>query len=280
MKVVHTIEELRDQLRGQLRVAFVPTMGNLHQGHLSLMKLARQHGDPVVASIFVNRLQFGPNEDFDQYPRTLAADIEKLERERDVYVLFAPNEREMYPEPQSFQIQPADDLGGILEGEFRPGFFTGVSTVVLKLFSCVQPSVAVFGKKDYQQLMVVRRMCRQFQLPVNILAHETVRDTDGLALSSRNMYLQPEHRAEAPQLYAALQAVKTRVEEGHADLDALERHAIDHLRDRGWQVDYISLRRQRDLLAPTASEIKVREPLVVLAAAKLGSTRLIDNLEI
>ncbi len=280
MKVVHTIEELRDQLRGQLRVAFVPTMGNLHQGHLSLMKLARQHGDPVVASIFVNRLQFGPNEDFDQYPRTLAADIEKLERERDVYVLFAPNEREMYPEPQSFQIQPAADLGGILEGEFRPGFFTGVSTVVLKLFSCVQPSVAVFGKKDYQQLMVVRRMCRQFQLPVNILAHETVRDVDGLALSSRNMYLQPEHRVEAPQLFAALQAVKTRVEEGHTDLETLERHAIDHLRDRGWKVDYVSLRRQRDLLAPTASEIKAREPLVVLAAAKLGSTRLIDNLEI
>ncbi len=192
MKVVHTIEELRDQLRGQLRVAFVPTMGNLHQGHLALMKLARQHGDPVVASIFVNRLQFGPNEDFDQYPRTLASDIEKLERDRNVYVLFAPNEREMYPEPQNFRILPPPDLGGILEGEFRPGFFAGVSTVVLKLFSCVQPSVAVFGKKDYQQLMVVRNMCRQFQLPVNILAHETVRDTDGLALSSRNMYLEPE----------------------------------------------------------------------------------------
>lgn len=280
MKVVHTIEELRDQLRGQLRVAFVPTMGNLHKGHLSLMKLARQHGDPVVASIFVNRLQFGPNEDFDQYPRTLAADIEKLERERDVYVLFAPNEREMYPEPQNFQIQPPADLGGILEGEFRPGFFTGVSTVVLKLFSCVQPSVAVFGKKDYQQLMVVRNMCRQFQLPVNILAHETVRDTDGLALSSRNMYLESSQRAEAPQLYAALQAVKARVEAGSADLDALERQAVDHLRDRGWQVDYVSLRRQRDLLAPSASEISAREPLVVLAAAKLGNTRLIDNLEI
>ncbi len=280
MKVVHTIEALRDQLRGQLRVAFVPTMGNLHPGHLSLMKLARQHGDPVVASIFVNRLQFGPNEDFDQYPRTLAADIEKLERERDVYVLFAPNEREMYPEPQNFQILPPPDLGGILEGEFRPGFFTGVSTVVLKLFSCVQPSVAVFGKKDYQQLMVVRNMCRQFQLPVNILAHETVRDTDGLALSSRNMYLEPAQRAEAPQLFAALQALKARVEQGHSDPGALERQAVEHLRDRGWKVDYVSLRRQRDLLPPTVSEVQAREPLVVLAAAKLGSTRLIDNLEI
>ncbi len=280
MKVVHTIEELRDQLRGQLRVAFVPTMGNLHAGHLSLMKLARQHGDPVVASIFVNRLQFGPNEDFDQYPRTLASDIEKLERQRDVYVLFAPNEREMYPEPQNFQIQPPSDLGGILEGEFRPGFFTGVSTVVLKLFSCVQPSVAVFGKKDYQQLMVVRNMCRQFQLPVNILAHETVRDADGLALSSRNMYLEPEQRVEAPHLFATLQAMKARVEGGHIDRVALEKRAVDELRDRGWKVDYVSLRRQRDLLAPADNEIRAREPLVVVAAARLGQTRLIDNLEI
>lgn len=280
MKVVHTIEELRDQLRGQLRVAFVPTMGNLHAGHLSLMKLARQHGDPVVASIFVNRLQFGPNEDFDRYPRTLQDDIAKLERERDVYVLFAPNEREMYPEPQNFQIQPPSDLGGILEGEFRPGFFTGVSTVVLKLFSCVQPRVAVFGKKDYQQLMVVRNMCRQFQLPVDILAHETVRDVDGLALSSRNMYLQPQERAEAPQLFTALQALQQRVVEGHEDPEVLEREAAAHLAARGWQVDYISLRRQRDLLRPTSDEMRAGEPLVVLAAAKLGNTRLIDNLEI
>ncbi|HWL29495.1 MAG TPA: pantoate--beta-alanine ligase [Burkholderiaceae bacterium] len=280
MKVVHTIEELRDQLRGQLRVAFVPTMGNLHAGHLSLMKLARQHGDPVVASIFVNRLQFGPNEDFDRYPRTLEDDIAKLERQRDVYVLFAPNEREMYPEPQNFQIQPPSDLGGILEGEFRPGFFTGVSTVVLKLFSCVQPRVAVFGKKDYQQLMVVRNMCRQFQLPVDILAHETVRDVDGLALSSRNMYLQAHERAEAPRLYAALQALQQRVIEGHDDPEVLERDAARELAARGWKVDYISLRRQRDLLRPTADQMRAGEPLVVLAAAKLGNTRLIDNLEI
>lgn len=280
MKVVHTIEELRDQLRGQLHVSFVPTMGNLHAGHLALMKLARQHGNPVVASIFVNRLQFGPNEDFDRYPRTLESDIEKLERARDVYVLFAPKESEMYPEPQNFQIQPPADLGGILEGEFRPGFFTGVGTVVLKLFSCVQPRVAVFGKKDYQQLMVVRSMCRQFQLPVNILAHETVRDADGLALSSRNMYLSPAERGEAPQLYAALQAVQARIRAGDADKAELEGQAIAALARRGWQVDYVALRRQRDLHEPSAEEIRAGEPLVVLAAARLGGTRLIDNLEI
>lgn len=280
MKVVHTIEELRDQLRGQLRVAFVPTMGNLHQAHLSLMKLARQHGDPVVASIFVNRLQFGPNEDFDQYPRTLADDIEKMERERDVYVLFAPNEREMYPEPQNFRIQPPDDLGGILEGEFRPGFFTGVSTVVLKLFSCVQPSVAVFGKKDYQQLMVVRNMVRQFQLPVTILAHETVRETDGLAMSSRNRYLQPAERIEAAQLYATLQQVQQEVRRGNTDLADMQGRAAHYLNDRGWQVDYIALRRQSDLSVPDAEAIRAGEPLVVLGAAKLGATRLIDNLEV
>lgn len=280
MKVVHTIEELRDQLRGQLRVAFVPTMGNLHSAHLSLMKMARQHGDPVVASIFVNPLQFGPNEDFDKYPRTLAEDIEKLERARDVYVLFAPNEREMYPEPQSYQIQPPSDLGGILEGEFRPGFFTGVSTVVLKLFSCVQPRVAVFGKKDYQQLMVIRNMCRQFQLPVEILAHETVRDEDGLALSSRNRYLSADERAEAATLYATLQQMRQRVLQGDYTPQQLEHDASKALGDRGWDVDYFVLRRQRDLLEPTIDEIRAGEPLVILAAAKLGETRLIDNLEV
>ncbi|MBC7204441.1 MAG: pantoate--beta-alanine ligase [Pusillimonas sp.] len=280
MKVVHTIEALRDQMRGQLRASFVPTMGNLHEGHLSLMRMARQHGDPVVASIFVNRLQFGPNEDFDSYPRTLQDDIERLERERDVYVLFAPNESEMYPEPQSYQILPPPDLGGILEGEFRPGFFMGVSTVVLKLFSCVQPRVAVFGKKDYQQLMVVRNMCRQFQLPVKIIAHETVRDTDGLALSSRNRYLSPDERARAPRLYALLQQLRRDVLAGATDCSALEQAAIDDLQKHGWQVDYFTVRRQRDLLPPSDDEMKGGVPLVALAAAKLGNTRLIDNLEI
>jgi len=280
VKVVHTIEALRDQLRGQLRVAFVPTMGNLHEGHLALMKLARQHGDPVVASIFVNRLQFGPSEDFDRYPRTLANDIEKLEKQRDVYVLFAPDEREMYPEPQSFRVDPPDDLGGILEGECRPGFFKGVSTVVLKLFSCVQPRVAVFGKKDYQQLMVVRSMCRQFQLPVEILGHETVRDETGLALSSRNVYLSPDERREAPQLYAALTRIREQLRGGSHDPQVLAQQAAEHLAGRGWQVDYVAVRRQRDLLAPDAEDVAAREPLVALAAAKLGATRLIDNLEI
>ncbi|WP_246770091.1 pantoate--beta-alanine ligase, partial [Bordetella pertussis] len=207
MKVVHTIQDLRDHLRGQNRVAFVPTMGNLHEGHLALMKLARQHGDPVVTSIFVNRLQFGPNEDFDRYPRTLPDDVAKMERDRDVYLVFAPDEREMYPEPQNYRVLPPDDLGDILEGEFRPGFFTGVCTVVMKLLACVQPRVAVFGKKDYQQLMVVRNMCRQLQLPVEILAHETVRADDGLALSSRNRYLSEAERAEAPVLYETLRGI-------------------------------------------------------------------------
>jgi len=280
VKVVHTIQELRDHLRGQNRVSFVPTMGNLHEGHLALMKLARQHGDPVVASIFVNRLQFGPNEDFDRYPRTLRDDIDKLERQRDVYVLFAPDEREMYPEPQNYRVQPPDDLGDILEGEFRPGFFGGVSTVVLKLLSCVQPRVAVFGKKDYQQLMIVRNMCRQFQLPVEIVAHETVRADDGLALSSRNRYLSESERAEAPALYAALQSIKQRVADGGRDLPAIEREAVQALAGRGWQVDYLAVRRQRDLQPPSADEVRAGEPLVALAAAKLGNTRLIDNLEL
>ncbi|MFN3566475.1 MAG: pantoate--beta-alanine ligase [Burkholderiaceae bacterium] len=280
MKVVHTIQELRDQLRGQLRVAFVPTMGNLHDAHLALMAMAHRHGDPVVASIFVNRLQFGPNEDFDKYPRTLAEDIDKLQRQNKVYVLFAPNESEMYPEPQEFRVSPPHDLGDILEGEFRPGFFVGVTTVVLKLFSCVQPRVAVFGKKDYQQLMIVRRMCRQFALPTEIIPHETVRDTDGLALSSRNRYLSETERREAPRLYRVLNAVRDRLRAGAIDVAALERDAQGELADAGWKVDYVSVRRQRDLNVPARDEIAGGEPLVVLAAARLGATRLIDNLEI
>ncbi len=280
MKVVHTIEELRDQLRGQLRVSFVPTMGNLHEGHLALMKLARQHGDPVVASIFVNRLQFGPNEDFERYPRTLQDDIAKLERDRNVYVLFAPDERELYPEPQSYRVQPPQELGDILEGEHRPGFFGGVSTVVLKLFSCVQPRVAVFGKKDYQQLMVIRNMCRQFQLPVEIMAHETVRADDGLALSSRNVYLQDTERKEAPQLFALLQSMQSKLRAGQHDVEQLAAEVTLVLAKRGWEVDYIAVRRQRDLHKPTIDQVVAGEPLVALAAAKLGATRLIDNLEL
>jgi pantoate--beta-alanine ligase len=280
MKVVHTIQELRDQLRGQLRIAFVPTMGNLHDAHLALMAMAHQHGDPVVASIFVNRLQFGPNEDFDKYPRTLAEDIDKLQRQNKVYVLFAPHESEMYPEPQEFRVSPPPDLGDILEGEFRPGFFAGVTTVVLKLFSCVQPRVAVFGKKDYQQLMIVRNMCRQFALPTEIIPHETVRDSDGLALSSRNRYLSAEERREAPRLFRVLCAVRDRLRAGARDLAALETEAVRELAGAGWKVDYVAVRRQRDLKAPTAVEVAGGEPLVVLAAARLGTTRLIDNVEV
>jgi pantoate--beta-alanine ligase len=280
MKVVHSIEDLRDQLRGQNRISFVPTMGNLHAAHLSLMKMARQHGDPVVASIFVNRLQFGPNEDFDKYPRTLQDDIEKLQKHNHVYVLFAPNESEMYPEPQNYRVSPPSDLGDILEGEFRPGFFVGVTTVVLKLFSCVQPRVAVFGKKDYQQLMIVRNMCRQFALPTEIVPHETVRDTDGLALSSRNRFLSEAERKEAPRLYKTLNEVRDRLKAGEADCARIEHDAARELGANGWKVDYISVRRQRGLRAPTADEVAAKEPLVTLAAAKLGTTRLIDNLEV
>jgi pantoate--beta-alanine ligase len=280
MKVVHTIEELRDQLRGQLRTSFVPTMGNLHDGHLALMKLAHQHGDPVVASIFVNRLQFGPNEDFDKYPRTLAEDIAKLQAQNKVYVLFAPNEQELYPEPQNYRVSPPHDLGDILEGEFRPGFFVGVTTVVLKLFSCVQPRVAIFGKKDYQQLMIVRNMCRQFALPTEILPHETVRDVDGLALSSRNRFLSEPERKEAPRLYRLLNEVRDRVRAGEHDLARVEHDAQRELAAAGWKVDYVSVRRQHDLKQPQRQQVEAGEPLVVLAAAKLGSTRLIDNLEI
>lgn len=279
MKIISSIDELRDQLRGQLRTAFVPTMGNLHEGHLSLMRLARRHGDPVVASIFVNRLQFGPNEDFEKYPRTFADDIEKLEKEG-VYVLFAPTERDLYPEPQEFRVQPPSDLGNILEGEFRPGFFNGVTTVVLKLFSCVQPSVAVFGKKDYQQLMIIRNMTRQFALPTEIIAAETWRADDGLALSSRNTYLSESERIEAPTLYAELQAVAQAVRDGNLNISMLEKKSMQRLASRGWNPDYVSIRKRINLQPPTADDLAQNEPLIVLTAAKLGATRLIDNLEI
>ena len=279
MKIISSIDELRDQLRGQLRTAFVPTMGNLHEGHLSLMRLARRHGDPVVASIFVNRLQFGPNEDFDKYPRTFQEDVAKLEKEG-VYVLFAPTEKDLYPEPQEYRVRPPDGLGNTLEGEFRPGFFEGVCTVVTKLFSCVQPRVAVFGKKDYQQLMIVRNMARQFALPTEIIGAETFRADDGLALSSRNGYLSSDERAEAPVLYRELNAVADTVRSGERDINAVEARAMASLAGRGWKPDYVSVRKRIDLQAPNPADLERGEPLVVLAAAKLGATRLIDNLEI
>jgi len=279
MKIISSIDELRDQLSGQLRTAFVPTMGNLHEGHLSLMRLARRHGDPVVASFFVNRLQFGPNEDFDKYPRTFQEDVAKLEKEG-VYVLFAPTEKDLYPEPQEYRVRPPDGLGSTLEGEFRPGFFEGVCTVVTKLFSCVQPRVAVFGKKDYQQLMIVRNMARQFAMPTQIIGAETYRAEDGLALSSRNGYLSAAERAEAPVLYQNLNAVADSVRAGERDIAQVEARAMAALAERGWKPDYISVRKRGDLQAPDAADLTNGAPLVVLAAAKLGNTRLIDNLEI
>jgi len=283
MKIISDIQELRDHLRGQNRASFVPTMGNLHEGHLSLMRLARQHGDPVVASIFVNRLQFGPNDDFDSYPRTMQADIDKLEKEG-VYILFAPTERDLYPQPQEYRVDPPQQLGDILEGEFRPGFFKGVCTVVLKLLSCVQPKVAVFGKKDYQQLMIIRQMVKQFALPVDIIPGETIRAEDGLALSSRNGYLSSEERAEAPELQKVLREVRARVldlseRNAHA-LKEIEKIAIKMLTGRGWQPDYIAIRQQSNLATASNDSLQAEEPLVILTAAKLGKTRLIDNLEI
>lgn len=283
MKIISDIQELRDHLRGQNRASFVPTMGNLHEGHLSLMRLARQHGDPVVASIFVNRLQFGPNEDFDSYPRTMQADIDKLEKEG-VYILFAPTERDLYPQPQEYRVDPPQQLGDILEGEFRPGFFKGVCTVVLKLFSCVQPKVAVFGKKDYQQLMIIRQMAKQFALPVEIIPGETIRAEDGLALSSRNGYLSTEERQEAPELQKILQEVRQRVielrERNIKSLADIEQKAVAQLTGRGWQPDYIAIRQQSNLAPSTKESLQADAPLVILTAAKLGKTRLIDNLEI
>ena len=283
MKIISDINELRDHLRGQNRASFVPTMGNLHEGHLSLMRLARQHGDPVVASIFVNRLQFGPNEDFDSYPRTMQADIDKLEKEG-VYILFAPTEKDLYPQPQEYRVDPPQQLGDILEGEFRPGFFKGVCTVVLKLFSCVQPRVAVFGKKDYQQLMIVRQMASQFALPVDIVPADTIRAEDGLALSSRNIYLSASERAEAPALQRQLSAMREQVlglkEKTVSSLLDIEANALMQMQARGWKPDYMAIRQQRDLAKPTQADLDAGQPLVIVTAAKLGKTRLIDNLEI
>ena len=276
MRVVQHIDDLRAQMHGQNRVAFVPTMGNLHEGHLSLMRLAAKYGDPVLASIFVNRLQFAPGEDFEKYPRTFESDCAKLEAEK-VYALFAPTEQDLYPEPQTYRVLPPTQLGDILEGEFRPGFFQGVCTVVLKLFSCVQPRYAVFGKKDYQQLMIIRSMCRQLALPVEIIAAETVRAEDGLALSSRNQYLSEVDRARAPFLYQTLQSVRAQILAGDVDFKTLEQNAMQQLTDNGWQPDYVAIRKQSDLLEPAVGEAA---PLVIVTAARLGTTRLIDNLEV
>ncbi len=278
MQIVHTIADLRAALAGRGRPAFVPTMGNLHEGHLCLVRQARQHGDVTVASIFVNRLQFLPHEDFDSYPRTFDADCAKLEAQG-CDIVFAPREKDLYPEPQTFKVQPDAQLADILEGHFRPGFFTGVCTVVMKLFQAVFATTgggaAVFGQKDYQQLMVIRRMVQQFALPIEIIGCATARADSGLALSSRNGYLSDEQRVQAMALSQALKALADAARQG-GNLAELEAQAMAALRAKGWEPDYLSVRLRSDLQTPADAR---SGELGALGAARLGSTRLIDNLE-
>ena len=278
MKLVHTLADLHSHLAAFRHPAVVPTMGNLHAGHLALVRQAKPLGDITVSTIFVNRLQFAPHEDFDTYPRTLDADCQQLEA-AGCDLVFAPKEAEMYPQPQTFKVHPPTELADILEGHFRPGFFIGVCTVVLKLLSCTQARSALFGKKDYQQLMVIRNMVKQFAMPVNIIGGETQRSEDGLALSSRNGYLSPAERQQAVQLSATLKTVAEALSTSTA-LDAsgvsrLESQAMQTLSNAGWRPDYVAVRRQADLQAAQAGDA-----MVVLAAARLGATRLIDNLEV
>jgi len=274
MRIVQTIAELRNALAPDDKINFVPTMGNLHDGHLSLVRHARARPGVVVASIFVNQLQFAPQEDFAAYPRTLEHDCELLAR-GGCDLVFAPSSQEMYPDEQGYKVHPAPSLGDILEGAVRPGFFTGVCTVVLKLFNIVRPSAAVFGKKDYQQLRVIQRMVQQLALPVEIIEGETLRATDGLALSSRNGYLNAADKVEAAQLHRALRQVASEVRSGRDDWQQMELSAAESLRARGWQPDYVAIRNRADLGLPS-----VPASLVVLGAARLGSTRLIDNNEV
>ena len=273
MTLLTTIADLRKALANQRRIALVPTMGNLHAGHLSLIEIARSRGDIVVASVFVNPLQFAPTEDFASYPRTLDRDCELLAA-AGCDLVFAPSEREIYPVVQSYGVRPPANLADILEGSVRPGFFAGVCTVVLKLFNIVRPDIAVFGKKDYQQLLVIRNMVQQLNLPIEVLAGDTVRSASGLALSSRNGYLSTVELDEAAHLNAALRAIGQEVRSGRTDWSMLESGAMQRLTERGWAPDYVAIRRQSDLDAPVA-----HQPLVVLAAARLGGTRLIDNIE-
>lgn len=282
MRIAHTILELRQFLSAYQKPAFLPTMGNLHDGHLDLVKLAKQRGDVSVASIFVNRLQFLPQEDFATYPRTWEADCAKLQA-AGCDLLFAPSEEELYPKLQTFKVHSSPDLADILEGHFDPGFFVGVSTVVMKLFACVfgtvPGGVAVFGKKDYQQHMIIRRMVQQFALPIEIGAGETHRAADGLALSSRNGYLSAEERVEAVMLSLVLKRLAQQAQEAGAMLASsmpkLEARAMAKLAKHGWVPDYLTVRRQDDLQPPQAADA-----LVALGAARIGATRLIDNFEV
>jgi len=278
MDIVTTGAELHACIAGRGKVAFVPTMGNLHDGHLQCMKIAREHGRIVIASVFVNRLQFGPNEDFDRYPRTFEADCAALKRVG-VDVLFAPQEQEMYPTPQVYRVNPPP-LAEELEGASRPGFFHGVCTVVLKLFNIVRPDVAVFGKKDRQQLKIVRGMVQQFNLPIRIIPCETVRAPDGLALASRNSYLSPGERLEAPRLYRTLSWVADQILGGRHDYANLEAAARAELAKNGWKVDYVAIRHGLALRIPHPEGYDHPNLLIVLGAAMLGTTRLIDNVDV
>ncbi|MDR2172784.1 MAG: pantoate--beta-alanine ligase [Burkholderiales bacterium] len=275
MQIHTSITSLRTARAKVGRVAFAPTMGNLHDGHLSLMHAAREFADTVVASIFVNRLQFGQSEDFDKYPRTFEADCEKLAA-AGVDHLFAPNEAEMYPQPQRYNVTPDPELASVLEGAYRPGHFRGVATVVLKLFNIVQPNVALFGKKDYQQFILLKNMVRELALPIELVGQDTVRAADGLAKSSRNNYLSASERAEAPRLYRQLANVATAVRNGERDFTRPCTAALAELERYGWKPDYLTVRRRADLKAPR----ELGEPLLVLAAARLKTTRLIDNVEV
>lgn len=277
MNIVHHIADLRARLKSEASIGFVPTMGSLHAGHIDLIRIARESVGTdgcVVVSIFVNRMQFGPAEDFGKYPRVLREDCEKC-RAAGVDVVFAPDEAVIYPEQQTYLIEPPE-IQHVLEGAVRPGHYRGVATVVLKLFNMVQPHAAVFGKKDYQQCRVLDNMVRQLNLPIEMLLAETVRAQDGLALSSRNGYLNATERAEAPQLNAVLRAVESALRKRDRDFAALEENAMDSLKQRGWQADYVAIRRQADLMLPSIDD----RALVVLAAARLGTTRLIDNVEV
>jgi pantoate--beta-alanine ligase len=274
MDLIHSALDLRARLQREPNNVFVPTMGNLHDGHIQLINIAKPRAACTVVSIFVNRLQFGPREDFDRYPRTLNADSERL-RAAGVDVLFVPEEAEIYPERQTFVVEPSD-LQFILEGAHRPGHFRGVATVVLKLFNLVMPHSAIFGKKDYQQYLVLRDMVKQFALPIEIIPAETVRAPDGLALSSRNAYLSAEERTEAPRLYRVIKQARAELEAGARDFQRVDQQAMTELSRHGWQPDYVAVRRRADLRQPTERD----RDLVVVAAARLGRTRLIDNVEV
>lgn len=277
MKTIDSIHSLQFDLNqiqsDNERLALVPTMGNLHDGHLKLVEMAKQHCDTVVVSIFVNPLQFGPSEDLDSYPRTFKEDCNKLES-LGVDFVFAPAVAEMYPVKQTMTITPPP-IANTLCGASRPGHFDGVATVVMKLFNIVQPDLAVFGKKDYQQLLIIKQLVQQLNVPVEIMGVDIVRETDGLALSSRNGYLNNMERSEAVRLNKCLKLVVQAVQKGDLSLAAIEQQTTDYLTQLGWNVDYIAIRSSQTLEIPDADE----KALIVLGAAQFGQPRLIDNIE-